>query len=104
MVVIILPRKFQTVNAPSHPAAGFTLLASLLCSPLAPAGSLIPKLETAPCYLILGSAAIQLVGVGLTSSLLSSEVSVSHVQYSYGLSWKFSFEFEMAKALLEVTK
>ena len=67
-IIINLPQKLQAVNAWSPSAAGFSLLASLLCC-FAPhfasslAGLFVIKLEIAPSYLILESAAIQLVRV-----------------------------------------
>ena len=87
-IIINLPQKFQAVNALAPSVVGFSLLTLLLYSPLASAASalaglLFTKLKIAPFYLIQESAALQVVGVGLTSSLLSSQVSVSHAQHSY---------------------
>ena len=76
------------------------------CSPLASALSVlfVTKPETALFYLILGSAAIQVVGVGLTSSLPRSQDSIPHAQYGYEVITGFWFEFGLTKALREVTK
>ena len=92
-VIINLPQKFQAVNASSPSAAGFSLLALLLCSPLASAlaGFFVTKLNVAPFYLILGGAVLQLVGVGLTSSLPSSQDGIPHAQYGYEVMMGFGF-------------
>lgn len=103
-VIINLPQKFQAVNASSPSAAGFSLLPLLLCSPLASAlaGLLVTKLEIAPFYLILGGAALQLVGVGLTSSLPSSQDGIPHAQYGYEVIMGFGFGFGLATLLTMV--
>lgn len=103
-VIINLPQKFQAVNASSPSAAGFSLLALMLCSPLASAlaGLLVTKLEIAPFYLILGGAALQLVGVGLTSSLPSSQDGIPHAQYGYEVIMGFGFGFGLATLLTMV--
>ena len=82
-IIISLPQKFQAVTATSLSAAGFSLLALLLCSPLASAlaGLLVTKFGVVPCYLILAGAALQFVGVGLTSSLPTSQDGIASAQY-----------------------
>lgn len=76
----------------------------MLCSPLASAlaGLLVTKLEIAPFYLILGGAALQLVGVGLTSSLPSSQDGIPHAQYGYEVIMGFGFGFGLATLLTMV--
>ena len=60
-VIINLPQKFQAVIATSPSAAAFSLLALLLCWPLASAmvGLLVTKFGIGPLYLILAGAALQ---------------------------------------------
>lgn len=103
-VIINLPQKFQAVNSSSPSAAGFSLLALLLCSPLASAlaGLFVTKLGLAPIYLILGGAALQLVGVGLTSSLPSSQDGIPREQYGYEVIMGFGFGFGLATLLIMV--
>ena len=103
-VIINLPQKFQAVNAASPSAAGFSLLALLLCSPLASAlaGLLVTKFGIAPFYLILAGAALQFVGVGLTSSLPASQDGTVHAQYGYEVIMGFGFGFGLATLLIMV--
>ena len=103
-VVINLPQKFQAVNAASPSAAGFSLLALLLCSPLASAlaGLLVTKIGIAPFCIILAGAALQLVGVGLTSSLPTSQGGIAHAQYGYEVIMGFGFGFGLATLLVMV--
>lgn len=103
-VIINLSQKFQAVNASSPSAAGFSLLALLLCFPLASAlaGLLVTKLRIASFYIILGGAALQLVGVGLTSSLPSSQDGIPHAQYGYEVIMGFGFGFGPATLLIMI--
>lgn len=103
-VIINLPQKFQAVNASSPSAAGFSLLAVLLCTPLASAlaGFFVTKIGIAPIYLILGGATLQLVGVGLTSSLPISQDGIPHEQYGYEVIMGFGFGFGLATLLMMV--
>ena len=103
-VIINLPQKFQAVNAASPSAAGFSLLALLLCSPLASAlaGLFVTKLGIAPFYFILAGASLQLVGVGLTSSLPTSQDGIAHAQYGYEVIMGFGFGLGLATLLIMV--
>ncbi|KAI4159145.1 MAG: hypothetical protein LQ342_006849 [Letrouitia transgressa] len=103
-VIINLPQKFQAVNGSSPTKAGLSLLALLLCSPLASAlaGFFVTKLRIAPFYLVIGGAALQLIGVGLTSSLPSSQNGIPHAQYGYEVIMGFGFGFGLATLLTMV--
>ncbi|KAL2875725.1 hypothetical protein SGCOL_009036 [Colletotrichum sp. CLE4] len=69
--LINLPRRFQAVHGLSPFAAGVHTLPLLLSSPLAAAvsGPLATIMDVPPFYLLLFGACMQILGVGLASSV-----------------------------------
>ncbi|RYP07364.1 hypothetical protein DL765_009175 [Monosporascus sp. GIB2] len=70
-VLINLPQRFQAVDGASAFEAGLRLLPLLLASPVATAvsGQLAGRFKIPPFYLLLFATSLQLVGVGLASSV-----------------------------------
>lgn len=70
-VIVTLPQRFQAVNGVSPFAAGIHLLPVLVVSPIsgAVAGQLASKKGVPPFYILLTGTTLQLLGVGLSSSV-----------------------------------
>ena len=103
-VIINLPQKFQAVNGSSPSAAGLSLLALLLCTPVAStlAGFLVTKRQIPPFYLLLGGAILSLIGIGLTSALPNSEAGIPHAQYGYEIIMGFGFGTGVSTQLIMI--
>jgi hypothetical protein len=84
-VVVNIPQRAQAVNELSPVRAGLALLPLLLTSPLATAvqGVLTSITKVPPLYLIVIGATLQLIGVGLTSSLPTDINRIVPQQYGY---------------------
>ena len=84
-IVVNIPQRAQAVNGLSPVRAGIALLPLLLTSPFATAlqGVLTSNFKVPPVYLMLVGAVLQLIGVGLTSSLPSDRPSIAPQQYGY---------------------
>lgn len=69
--LINLPQRFQAVHGLTSFAAGVHTLPLLLSSPLAAAvsGPLTTKMDVPPFYLLLFGTCMQILGVGLASSV-----------------------------------
>ena len=69
--MINLPQRFQAVDGDSPFQAGLRLLPLLLCSPVATAvsGQVVSKLNIPPFYVMLTGASLQVLGIGLASSV-----------------------------------
>lgn len=91
-VLINLPQRFQAVNGATPFEAGVHLLPLLLASPFATAlaGQLATRLNIPAFYLLLTGASLQLVGVGLASS-----VGIGQDRYMYGCETILGFGFGM---------
>ncbi|POR31011.1 Putative MFS-type transporter [Tolypocladium paradoxum] len=83
--IINIPQRLQTVNSTTAIGAGIRLLPLLLLSPVASSlsGLLISKLKVPPLYLLILGGSLQTIGVGLFSSLDSSNLQVPSAQYGY---------------------
>ena len=103
-VIINLPQAHQAVNSMSATAAGLSLLPLLLLTPPASAlaGCLGTKVRIAPFYLIVAGAALQVVGVGLASSLPTSQTSLPRAQYGYEILMGLGFGFGLTALLIMV--
>jgi hypothetical protein len=84
-IIVNIPQRAQAVDALSPVNAGLALLPLLLSSPFATAlsGVLTSNFKSPPLYLILIGAVLQLVGVGLTSSLPTNTFKIASLQYIY---------------------
>ncbi len=82
-IVVNIPQRAQAVNGLSPVRAGIALLPLLLSSPFATAvqGVLTSNFKVPPFYLMLIGAVLQLVGVGLTSSLPTDGYEIAPQQY-----------------------
>ncbi|KAH8680619.1 drug resistance transporter EmrB/QacA subfamily [Xylariales sp. PMI_506] len=70
-VLINLPQRFQAVDGATAFEAGVHLLPMLLASPVATAvsGQLVGKLKLPPFYMLLFATSLQILGIGLSSSI-----------------------------------
>lgn len=100
-VIINLPQRFQAVNGLSPFDAGIHLLPLLLCSPFATAicGSLASKLNVPPFYILITGASLQLLGVGLASSV---GINGDKQMYGYEVIMGFSFGTVLVTLLMFV--
>ena len=99
-----IPQRLQTVNSTSAIDAGIRLLPLLLLSPVASAtsGLLITKLKIPPLYILILGGSLQTIGVGLFSSLPSSDLQISPAQYGYQVIMGLGFGFNLSTILMMV--
>ena len=100
-IVVNIPQRAQAVNGLSPVRAGIALLPLLLTSPFATAvqGVLTSSFKVAPFYLMLIGAVLQLVGVGLTSSLPTDGLRISPKQYGYEVIMGLGFGLSLSTVL-----
>ncbi|KAE9362971.1 putative MFS multidrug transporter [Stipitochalara longipes BDJ] len=87
-LVVNIPQRFQAVNGTSPSRAGISLLPLLLMTPFASGLSAYlvsnQKLRIPPLYLVLLGSCLQLIGVGLDSTISTDvEDGIQKVQYAY---------------------
>ncbi len=99
-----IPQRLQTVNSTSAIGAGIRLLPLLLLSPVATAtsGLLITKFKIPPLYLLIVGGSFQTIGVGLFSSLSSSDLQISPAQYGYQVIMGLGFGLNLSTILMMV--
>ena len=99
-----IPQWLQTVNSASAIDAGIRLLPLLLLSPVASAtsGLLITKLKIPPLYILILGGSLQTIGVGLFSSLSSSDLQIPPAQYGYQVIMGLGFGFNLSTILMMV--
>ncbi|KAI1347291.1 major facilitator superfamily transporter [Xylaria sp. FL0043] len=102
--IINIPQRLQTVNSTTPIGAGIRLLPLLLLSPVASAlsGFLISKTKVPPLYLLLIGGSLQTIGVGLFSSLDSSNLDIPSAQYGYQVIMGLGFGFNLSTLLIMV--
>ncbi|KAI2622334.1 drug resistance transporter EmrB/QacA subfamily [Hypoxylon sp. NC1633] len=98
-VLINLPQRFQAVDGESAFQAGVHMLPLLLSSPVsvAIAGQLAAKLKMPPFYLTLFGASMQLLGIGLASSI---RFSSGNAMYGYEVIMGFGFGMGLVSLLI----
>ncbi|KAI1399819.1 drug resistance transporter EmrB/QacA subfamily [Hypoxylon fuscum] len=98
-VLINLPQRFQAVDGASPFQAGIHLLPLLLASPVATAvaGQLAGKLKIPPFYLLLFGASMQLLGIGLASSI---PFTSGAAMYGYEVIMGFGFGMGLVSLLI----
>lgn len=98
-VLINLPQRFQAVNGSSPFQAGLHLLPLLLSSPLATtvAGQLVSKGNVPPFYILVVGASLQVLGLGLASS-----VGIDGDRVMYGFEVIMGLSFGMTLIMLIV--
>ncbi|PMD16224.1 major facilitator superfamily transporter [Hyaloscypha hepaticicola] len=99
-----IPQRLQTVNSTSAIGAGIRLLPLLLLSPIASAtsGFLITTLRIPPLYILILGGSLQTIGVGLFSSLSSSDLQIPRAQYGYQVIMGLGFGFNLSTILMMV--
>ncbi|KAK4032521.1 major facilitator superfamily transporter [Parachaetomium inaequale] len=102
--IITIPQRFQVVNGTTAVDAGIRMLPLLLCSPIATilASLLLSKLRLAPLYVLLAGCSLQTLGVGLFSSLDSSDLNVPAFQYGYQVIMGCGFGLNLSTVLMMV--
>lgn len=100
--IINIPQRMQTANGTTAIEAGIRLLPLLLCSPLATtvAGLLISKLRTPPLFMLIAGCSLQILGVGLFSSLDPTQREIPAKQYGYQVIMGFGFGFNLSTILM----
>lgn len=100
-VVVNVPQRAQAVDGLSPVRAGLVLLPLLLTSPFAMAASgiLTSNFNVPPAYLIVIGAILQLIGVGLTSSLPTTRFKISPQQYGYEVIMGLGFGLTLSTVL-----
>lgn len=102
--IITIPQRFQVVNGTTAGDAGLRMLPLLLCSPVATilASVLLSRLKLAPLYVLLAGCGLQTLGVGLFSSLSSSNLDVPSFQYGYQVLMGCGFGLNLSTVLMMV--
>ena len=100
-IVVNVPQRAQAVNPLSPTNAGLALLLLLMTSPLATAvsGVLTSSFKVPPVYLIVIGATLQLIGVGLASSLPTDTVTTAPQQYGYEVIMGLGFGLGLSTVL-----
>jgi len=100
--IINIPQRLQTVNSMTAVDAGIRLLPLLLLSPVASSlsGLLISKLKVPPLYLLILGGSLQTIGVGLYSSIDSSDHRIPPAQYGYQAIMGLGFGFNLSTILI----
>ncbi|XXG99476.1 hypothetical protein Hte_005815 [Hypoxylon texense] len=98
-VLINLPQRFQAVDGESAFQAGIHLLPLLLASPVATAisGQVAGRLKVPPFYTLLFGASMQLLGIGLASSV---RFTSGNAMYGYEVLMGFGFGMGLVSLLI----
>ncbi|KAI0888580.1 drug resistance transporter EmrB/QacA subfamily [Annulohypoxylon maeteangense] len=98
-VLINLPQRFQAVDGASAFEAGIHLLPLLLASPVATvvAGQFAGKFKVPPFYILLFGASMQLLGIGLASSI---SFTSGKAMYGYEVIMGFGFGMSLVSLLI----
>ncbi|KAI1087573.1 drug resistance transporter EmrB/QacA subfamily [Rostrohypoxylon terebratum] len=98
-VLINLPQRFQAVDGETAFEAGIHLLPLLLASPVATAvtGQLAGKFKVPPFYILLFGASMQLLGIGLASSI---SFTSGKAIYGYEVIMGFGFGMSLVSLLV----
>jgi hypothetical protein len=102
--IINIPQRLQVVNGTTAVDAGIRMLPLLLCSPFATITSsvLCTKLKLPPLYVLLAGCGLQTLGVGLFSSLDSSDLNVPPSQYGFQVIMGCGFGLNLSTVLMMV--
>lgn len=98
-VLINLPQRFQAVDGESAFQAGIHLLPLLLASPVATAisGQVAGRFKVPPFYTLLFGASMQLLGIGLASSI---RFTSGNAMYGYEVLMGFGFGMGLVSLLI----
>ncbi|KAB5513119.1 drug resistance transporter EmrB/QacA subfamily [Coniochaeta sp. 2T2.1] len=102
-VLINLPQRFQAVSGSTPFQAGIHLLPLLLSSPLATtvAGQLVSRWQVPPFYMLLAGASLQVLGLGLASSVGVGEAG-DKMMYGFEVIMGFSFGMTLIMLIIYV--
>ncbi|KAK4234164.1 major facilitator superfamily transporter [Achaetomium macrosporum] len=102
--IINIPQRLQVVNGTTAVDAGIRMLPLLLCSPIATVVSslLLTKLRLPPLAVLLAGCSLQTLGVGLFSSLDSSDLNVPPSQYGFQVIMGCGFGLNLSTVLMMV--
>jgi hypothetical protein len=100
-VVINLPQRFQAVGGSTPFQAGIHLLPLLLSSPVATAvaGQIVSKGNISPFYVLMVGASLQVLGVGLASSV---GIDGDKMMYGFEIIMGWSFGTTLVMLLVYV--
>lgn len=100
-IVVNVLQRAQAVDGLSPVRAGLVLLPLLLTSlfEMAVSGILTSNFSVPPVYLIVIGAILQLIGVGLTSSLPTTTFKIASQQYSYEVIMGLGFGLGLSTVL-----
>jgi hypothetical protein len=84
-IVVNIPQRAQAVSGLPPIKAGLTLLPMMLTAPLSAGLSayITTGMQMPPFYLIVGSSALQMLGVGLMNSLPTHTMDLPKAQYGF---------------------
>ena len=100
--IINIPQRLQTSNGTTAVEAGIRLLPLLLCSPIATtmAGLMISKLRAPPLFMLVAGCTLQILGVGLFSSLDPNQREIPAKQYGFQVIMGFGFGFNLSTIIM----
>lgn len=101
-MVIDLPQKFQVVHGDSAFKAGYRLLALLMSFSLAAIVSsvLTEKKRVPPFYTLITAGCLQILGLGLMTSLSTTQRRFPPAQYGYEILMAFGFGLSISTLMM----
>ena len=101
-VVINMPARFQVVNSSSPFDAGYRLLTLTICTPLGSTIAVIftQKLKLAPLYILLVAPIVQVIGLGLMTTIPAQAGSFPSTIYGYEVILGLGFGLSMGTVIL----
>ncbi|KAK4224901.1 major facilitator superfamily transporter [Podospora fimiseda] len=102
--LINIPQRFQVLNGTTAVNAGLRMLPLLLCSPVATtiSGWILTRFKLPPVYMLVAGCVLQTIGMGLFSSLPSSDTRIRSTQYGYQVIMGFGFGFNLGTLVMMV--
>ncbi|KAL8959883.1 MAG: hypothetical protein Q9193_003324 [Seirophora villosa] len=103
-MVIVLPQKFQVVNGDSGFKAGYRLLALMMSFSLGAILSsiLTEKKRVPPFCTFIFAACLQILGLGLMTSLPTTQLGFPPAQYGYEVVMGFGFGLSISTLIMSV--
>jgi hypothetical protein len=100
-LVVNIPQRFQAVSLSTPTRAGISLLPILLIAPFASglSGLLAGKFSVPPFYLIITGSILQLLGVGLATTLSSTDLEIQTKMYGFEVLMGLGFGFVLTPLL-----
>ncbi|KAL8949772.1 MAG: hypothetical protein Q9222_004151 [Ikaeria aurantiellina] len=103
-MVIVLPQKFQVVNSDSALHAGLRILALMMSFSIATivTSILTEKKKVPPLYTLLTAGCLQIIGVGLMTSLSTTQHSFPAAEYGFQIIMGFGFGLSISTLIMTV--